>query len=424
MVTVFTLIIEIFFLALPRASGTLNVDNFIILFMIVVASAALVFDFVRSKSTTDVWKPLTLGLLFRLFLLFLDIFGKSIYVLPNSGADTEIFYYGSITYMNYGGFARGFFVEMMGTVMRYIGTNRLYLQFLLMLLSIVAILAFVKILDCCGIEGKKKTRAVLIISLLPNFAILSVLYLRESLVAMFLAISVYCFVRWIKGSSNLWFVFAFIFVFFAARFHGGTVGLALGYILVLLLYDTRHGRMQIQLRNIFFSILFSFVFAFLFYNYGDELFGKLLDVDSIKDIANTDDSAGSSYAAYVGNSDNVFNLIIYTPARLFYYLFSPLPWQWRGVSDLIAFFFGALFYIVAVWRAILTLRTQNNHYYAPVKALLIVSIGVVFIFAWGVSSVGTATRHREKMIVLYATLFTLGDSDFQILTKHKRIRSE
>ena len=41
-------------------------------------------------------------------------------------------------------------------------------------------------------------------------------------------------------------------------------------------------------------------------------------------------------------------------------------------------------------------------------AIIIISICIVFVFAWGVSNTGTAARHREKLVILFATLYALG----------------
>ena len=86
--------------------------------------------------------------------------------------------------------------------------------------------------------------------------------------------------------------------------------------------------------------------------YADVLFEKFGRVDSIGDVANTLDYGGSSYAQYVGDSSSIQNMLIYTIPRIGYFLFSPFPWQWRGISDIIAFVFSSMFYMYAVYAAI------------------------------------------------------------------------
>ncbi len=41
--------------------------------------------------------------------------------------------------------------------------------------------------------------------------------------------------------------------------------------------------------------------------------------------------------------------------------------------------------------------------------LLLVAACMVFVFAWGVSNTGTATRHRDKMVILFGILYGLAD---------------
>ena len=133
-------------------------------------------------------------------------------------------------------------------------------------------------------------------------------------------------------------------------------------------------------------------------------------VDDITDIANTLDYGGSSYARYVGNSSSIRNMVIFTIPRIFYFLFSPFPWQWRGFSDIIAFCFSSMFYYVAARSALVNLRFMSKKDKNKTIAIIIISISIVFIFAWGVSNTGTAARHRDKLVMLFASLYALGMS--------------
>ena len=135
--------------------------------------------------------------------------------------------------------------------------------------------------------------------------------------------------------------------------------------------------------------------------------GKFANVDSLADLASTSALGGSSYAQYVGNSNNPLNMVIYTVPRIVFFLFSPMPFQWRGIADIIAFFFSSLFYIVVSWRTIRYLRRSDIENKAIVQMLFIVSFAATFVFAWGVSNAGTAARHRDKMIILFGVMYAL-----------------
>ena len=91
------------------------------------------------------------------------------------------------------------------------------------------------------------------------------------------------------------------------------------------------------------------------------MFKRLGSVDSIEEAANTLDYGGSTYAQYVGDSSSIQNMLIYTIPRIVYFLFSPLPWQWRGPSDVIAFTFSSLFYMYAVVDVNKNMRVYSRY---------------------------------------------------------------
>ena len=133
----------------------------------------------------------------------------------------------------------------------------------------------------------------------------------------------------------------------------------------------------------------------------------MLGVTELSDVANIQSGGGSSYAAYVGNSNSAGNMVIFTIPRIVFFLFSPFPWQWRGVADIIAFFFSGLYYMYISVRGLRYLMMRDAPNKTMVLKLLIIITCAVFVFAWGVSNTGTAARHRDKLVVLFAFLHAM-----------------
>lgn len=407
MLAFFTLLIECLLLSIFQANGVEGRPVLVMLVAIGAFSVAYFLDLGRSRRLKLVATPLVLGYLMRLFLLLFDLYGRRIYTLPNSGADAEMFYYAGLQYAMGYSTREGAFISVVGTLFAWLGNSRIFVQFLLMLCSMVALHMAERVMETLDVEDQQRMRTMYILCLLPNFGILSSLFLRESIVTMIVSVSLVCFARWMTGHGEPWFVLAFIFAFCASRFHSGTMAVAVGYIAVRMLYDKRCGEFRFTWRNIAPTVFFLLVFVFLYHNYSDVLFGKMANVDSLEDIANTRMLGASSYGAYVGNSDNLFNMLIYTPLRLAFFLFSPFPWQWRGVSDVIAFCFSSAFYLWTLVRVISYLRNSHGKKRIFVVALLIIAVSTAFVFAWGTSNTGTAVRHRDKMVVLYAAMLAL-----------------
>lgn len=374
--------------------------------MLFITSAAYFTDLSKNRRLRPVMLPLTLGYCFRLFLVAFDIYGRNIYSLPNSGADSEMFFREAILYSD-GGLVIGAFQQMVGKIFSWIGVSRLYMQFLLMLLSVAALHLLAAMLRDIGLDTSRQRKTMYILCLMPNFAILSSIFLRESIVAFFAALSLWAFIKWWMSGSDRWFILAFTAVFCASRFHSGTVAMAIGYIAIRFLYDKRRKAFHTSWKNILPTIVLVTVFVYLYINHKSVLFGKMEGIEAIDDIASGNGMGNSTYAAYVGNSNTPLNMLIYTLPRIVFFLFSPFPWHWRGLSDIIAFCFNSTFYLWAIYSTYKYLRSKEPENRNLLIALLIVALVTVFVFAWGTSNTGTAVRHRDKMVILYGVIWAL-----------------
>ena len=407
MISVITLILE-FLVLFSSTSGGFLIADYTYIILMFVFTIAFMMDLLISKKLAYARGELFFAYFWRFFLLFFDIYGKNVYNLPNSGPDANSFYREAVAYvLSNGSKNAGSFATILGSAFRIVGTSRLYGQFLIMLMSVLAICIFARVLSELELDLRVKSWAVLLLGFLPNYAILSVLFLREAPVCLSLTYSVYCFYHWLKDGKTWSFLLAFAAALVGAWFHSGSVAVVIGYIAVIMLYDRQKGRYRPNMRSTLPAVLLSLVLIYLYLNYGDTLFGKFAKVDSLEDIGNTSEYGGSSYAQYVGNSATPLNMLIFTIPRIIYFLFSPFPWQWRGLSDIIAFFFSSLFYLVTVIQALRYLRSGNEKNRIVLIALLIVAAATTFVFAWGVSNTGTAARHREKMVLIYGMIYAI-----------------
>lgn len=408
MLSLIILIIEIMLLHVIKTIGIVRIDNSLASVLIIIFSISFVVSVQNSDLTKKYSRQILTGYAFRILLLYFDLFGQSIRRLPQSGADSSMFYRTSTELVLYGKTNKSSgFITIMYRVFSFIGINRLYGQFLLMLLSVAAIIIFILTLVDLNIKEKSKTNGAWIICLLPNFALLSSLFLRESIVMLLISISIYCMNAWIDGDSTLYSMSAIAFSAIACFFHSGCIGITIGCIVCLLLYDKNRKEIHPTIAGFFLAFAIAFGLSYVFLNYGESLMEKFMGIETFADIANISQSGGSSYARFVGNSDNPGNMVLYTIPRIIYFLFSPFPWQWRGISDIIAFFFSGLFYLIAIKNAVLYLHDGKKDNREKIICLLIIAFFCTFIFAWGVSNTGTATRHRDKMVCLYGIIYAL-----------------
>ena len=423
MLTGLTILFELLIMVFLRSIGVESRPVALILPMILAVSAVYLFELGRNRRLKPVATPLILGYCMRIFLVIFDIYGRNIYSLPNSGADSEGFYRSALAYA--GGYSvDGAFPQVTGKVISWIGVSRLYIQFLLMLLSIAALHLLAAMLREINVDTVRRRRVMYIVCLMPNFAILSSIFLRESIVAFFAALSLWAFIKWWVNGRERWFLFAFAAVFFASRFHSGTAAMAIGYIAIRFLYDKRRKVFHTSWKNILPTIVFVAVFVYLYTNHKDVLFGKMANIETIDDIASGHGLGGSTYAAYVGNSSTPLNMLIYTLPRIVFFLFSPFPWHWRGLSDIIAFCFNSVFYLWTVYSACKYLRSKETGNRSLLIALVLIALVTVFVFAWGTSNTGTAVRHRDKMVILYGVIWALTMQGRKIKWAGKRRRRD
>jgi hypothetical protein len=147
--------------------------------------------------------------------------------------------------------------------------------------------------------------------------------------------------------------------------------------------------------------------------FGETLFAKFNRVENVDDVFDVADSysvGDSAYNIQIKTGNTFVDLVINTPIRMFLFIASPLPWQWRGLNDLIAFVFSALFYIYCYATARKALK-QNLEDKTLIIGLLTICIASMLIFSWGVSNAGTALRHRDKFITDYLLLLIVSKNE-------------
>lgn len=406
-ISITTLLLEFCVKGLLKDILSSSAIEFLDIVLICLFYLVFVLEISKSKKLKELSMPLAVGFLFRIFLLFWDIYGVNIFPLPNSGDDSIWYYYNSVKFSVYGECGMGLFPKVIGTFYKFIGTSRLYGQFLIVLFSVVSLLILALLLNEIKMPRKNKSIVLYIVALLPNFAIVSSVFLRESIIAMFLTISLWLFYNWLNGESITFFVLSLAAVLTASAFHSGSVAVAFGYVTVLLLFDRETKTFKFKAKNLVPVIFIMLIFAFLYTNYSEELFGKMKNVENLSDVGNDSGRGDSSYAQYVGNSNNPINMIIFTIPRIFFFIASPLPIQWRGIKDIIAFCFSSLYFICTAGFTVKYFRMGKQTNRTLVTALSIVLICTFFVFGWGVQNAGTACRHRDKVTIICGLLLAL-----------------
>ena len=99
-------------------------------------------------------------------------------------------------------------------------------------------------------------------------------------------------------------------------------------------------------------------------------------------------------------------------------MFSPVPWNWRSATDIIAFIFSSLFYAYVFFKSIPLLH--NSKHSSLTNALFMTALLTLLLFGWGVSNAGTALRHRDKMVIHYLIMMAISLDNKSQVNRYER----
>lgn len=351
------------------------------------------------------------GYIARNILMFWDLYAREIFILPNSGADTELYYSASVRISNdlsnLGNTSGGIFSDLMGILFRIIGDQRIIGQYINVLFGLSIIFIIYRILQVFECDSDIVTCILFITSFFPTSLIMSSIFLREIIPTFLVATSLLHFSKWVKKSKNLDAILSLILIGLASMFHSGVIGITLGYFFGFLFYSRSRNKLQFSFKTVisFFLLISVIIFGITFFK--DALFGKFQNIDDIADIYNTANfrRGGSAYLTSI-TITNPFELIIYGPLKAFYFLTSPLPFDWRGGADIFTFLSDSILYLFTL---IYFLKNRKGLGSRKTESIIIMCmlIGSSVIFGIGVGNAGTAVRHRQKLVPIFYVLIAL-----------------
>lgn len=341
----------------------------------------------------------------RVVAMFWDVYGRSIYTLPHSGTDSEDFLHSAILVANDLSLLKGniygdIYTKILGVLFYITDPERVIGHYINVLLGVTTIIIVYKILSLLDINKKTMTTAILLVSFFPHGIIFSSILLRENFVSIFVTASLYYFIKWYKHKRNLNMWISFLCLAAASWFHSGVIGIAIGYVFMYMFYNHNTNRFSFSLKSILVLIIFVIVSIFVFTQLEDVLLGKFDTIDGINDVFNTANTrvGGSSYLTGL-KAKSTWQLILFSPIMMFYFLVSPLPMDWRGINDIISFSADGFIYFIFLVYGIANAKKHIGK--KPILiGILIMIIIVVFTFGIGVQNAGTALRHRHKIFNL------------------------
>lgn len=403
----FTFIVEILILGAINSFTTVTSSVGIVLVLIHVLITFLVLQGYQSNKK---WLFIG-GYLGRIIFLFWDLYAKEIFVLPHGGLDNEMFYGQSLVISAdlslLGSSSEHLYSKIMGLLFWFIGDQRIVGQYTNVLLGLSVIFVVNKILNILNVDENVQVLMLLIAAFFPNTMIISAIFLREMILTFFVSLSLLYFTKWFKFGKINDAIFSFLFLGIASLFHSGVIGIALGYFFGYLFYNRKNNKFQFSIGTVGMLIIIILLIGFSVTYLDDMLFGKFKNVEDLDDILMTANSrrGGSAYLTSL-SINNPVQLVLFGPIKMFYFIASPLPMNWRGIMDIFSFFTDSILYVYTTYYFIRNRKKMDKNRSIIIVVLWAI-LGATIIFGVGISNAGTAIRHRQKLLPLFLILLGL-----------------
>ncbi|KKK33915.1 hypothetical protein WN59_09920 [Salinicoccus sediminis] len=351
----------------------------------------------------------------RIILMLVDLYGRDVFEIPHSGNDTENFYRTGVMVSEnlsmlgesvYG----GVYSHMLGILFNIYGDDRLFAQYLNILIAMTAILIVIRIFRMLGIPHRVQLMLVLVMGFFPHSLIFSGILLRESIISLMVVMSLYCFIRWFKDKERAGAVLSVVLVLLGASFHSAIIGMLLGYLFGFIFYRHDEKAFRFTLESVvpfsIFALILTYILVFPSIVSGLPIFNK------VDQVLNNNDNIYEAFTSTRGDTaylsglevNNLFQVILFAPVKIVYFIASPMPWSIRNFNDLISFFLDGVFYLFSLAIFVRNIDVIRKR---PILGILLISIFAGWlIFGLGISNAGTALRHRFKFF--YMVIVALG----------------
>lgn len=404
----YLLFIGILLQSLLHASGIIKNDYILVIFILL----SLVFFAynLMLQFPQRLHKFIIVASIIRFLIMLWNVYGRDTYLLIGVGTDTEGFYHSAdlisknLALLNMPIYGE-YYSKYLGLLFSLTGSSYLLGSYLNYLYGLFAIRFLNDILkDIIDAKNTAYTVGILLFVYAPINMILCSSLRRESIIILFVLISLKMLFQWLKTAKISYAVLSIVFLLISSIFHAGIVGLFLGYVFLFLFYDPQKHSHTFSFKTVASGVLILMTTILIITQYSSVFLNKLIFED--EDILLNRMARARGGAAYLSSLQisSFQSALLYAPLKAFYFLFSPVPWDWRNLSDAVAFLLDSLVYFLLVVGVLINFK--NSRY--PAKwAVNLSFLGGLFIYAMGSQNAATAMRHRCKLLALLIILFCI-----------------
>ena len=386
-----------------------------IVFMVIVASISI--------RLANKYKDIALAIV-SAFVLRISAALINLYVttLPDGGIDASGFEYKAWMWGKGGlieaiphffeGGASWVYSNLASLIYAVFGRSPLILQSISVLAGVYCVVLTWKLsIEVWGARSTAKKSAWLV-AIYPILILYSSLTMREVFITLLLLYGMFYVVLWVKTRKNRNAFVALMAFSLQVFFHPGMAVAGIVFVGLLLLYSIKTSfvslvvSFSINVRS-FLVIVFSLLLGLTLYisipnmslidlvGYSGWL--TIDNVDGLVDRASIMQTGGAAYPAWL-TADTPMQFLLLLIPKLFYFLFSPFPWDISKFSHILGALDGVFF--IMLFLSIYSHRKyiKSN---PQVFILLVFAIFLSLIFSMAVGNFGTGLRHRSKILPIF-----------------------
>lgn len=290
-------------------------------------------------------------------------------------------------------------------------------------LSMIMVGIVFSILDRFNVKGSMRLLSGIFVCFMPYAFQLSTSLLREAIYFCFITISFASYIRYIYQEKQRYLYLGLIALVPVLALHIGYFPIALVYFVELLRSEKTKTVRDLFGKLIVIGLFAGFIVMSSSFNSVEYLTGSAGGIEGLINkltsdgVSETTANAGSLYLPGIYIT-SVRSFLLYSPLKWLFYIASPLPMNWRGLTDVVAFFLDGFVHVVVLVSGMKGVSLLKHRYKERAeetdgKMLRVLRAGLwavvlcAFVFGMGTKTAGTAIRHRDVLLGIEVVIFAL-----------------
>jgi hypothetical protein len=282
----------------------------------------------------------------------------------------------------------------------------LFMQSVNVFLGVMVVFNVYKITELIYNDKKVSKIAAFISAIYPTMALYSAITLREAFFAYFVTAGMIFFVKWLRKNKIITFLISNLLFLVSSLFH--TAGFFLifsAFIILLIKLFKTFKKKKFPLKKIVLVFVGILLILVMFTTgIGLDKIIRLLNAENIGEALVTTQlnylEGRTAFPSFL-TPNSVEGIIVLSPIRLLYFVFSPFVWYISSAGDI----FGLIDALILIYIFLNIFKIKNyKQYKNDVVTLTFFIIIVLLATSLGVNNIGTAIRHRAKFIPILISL--------------------